>query len=198
MVPLIKTGNDLRRAKEEIESPTDYLLTSEEYKAIQLQINQLKKINESLMRINKERSNAERRLAPKKVRYGYLVLHSSERKVSGGWGRTGEEWQTDIETPFPAAISEKFVRYILDQDLFENSDMKILNSIGITRVKFMDQYYASSREEEKENVLYKYMLRANYKTNYWEVSIYHTKSIVGVPQELRPNIYIKREVIEET
>ena len=64
-----------------------------------------RELNANLLRITKERANAERGLKPKKEHNGYVVLTSVEKesryKDSYGHPRTITLWETAMETPIP-------------------------------------------------------------------------------------------------
>ena len=63
-----------------------------------------RELNANLLRITKERANAERGLKPKKEHNGYVVLTSVEKesryKDSYGHPQTITLWETAMETPY--------------------------------------------------------------------------------------------------
>ena len=77
---ITRLENIINKIKTEVETfkNEQTLLKSELEKKISLLENQNKILtsqNENLLRINRERSNAERKLYPKKLHNGYIVLH---------------------------------------------------------------------------------------------------------------------------
>ena len=61
-------------------------------------------LNENLLRIAKERANADRNLRPKKEHTGYVVIASTEKKHrykgSDGYCKLLMLWETVLETPY--------------------------------------------------------------------------------------------------
>lgn len=76
-----------------------------------------RELNANLLRITKERANAERGLKPKKEHNGYVVLTSVEKesryKDSYGHPRTITLWETAMETPYTVDFEAEQVRSLL-------------------------------------------------------------------------------------
>ena len=74
-------------------------------------------LNANLLRITKERANAERDLKPKKEHTGYVVLTSVEKesryKDSYGHPRTITLWETAMETPYTVDFEAEQVRGLI-------------------------------------------------------------------------------------
>jgi hypothetical protein len=96
-------------------------LLEEENAALKKQIKQLQQENEianenayairaGLLRIMKERSNADRNLRPKKERSGYIVIKSFEY---------GHGWRTVVQSYFPANMEYSAVKKLILEDFEE-------------------------------------------------------------------------------
>ena len=152
-------------------------------------------LNANLLRITKERANAERDLKPKKEHTGYVVLTSVEKesryKDSYGHPRTITLWETAMETPYTVDFEAEQVRSLL-QELFQKDEDERwpICRIGITGNypgKYADMIQDKKWREdyEKYNVMLERWLRANYRSGYWELIFQHTKPLSVVPPDMR-------------
>lgn len=147
--------------------------------------------NNNLIRIMRERANAKRGLTPKKTNPGYMVLSSEQydyrykpedaRNVA-----TVRIWRTVLQSPYDATIPIKQARDDIEQELHDEV-------LGQMRFRWMEQkeyavikYTDENGVEREGNNLFKWTYKANYKSGFWEVVLYHTKSII-VPEGLRPS-----------
>ena len=153
-------------------------------------------LNKNLLRIARERANADRKLRPKKTHTGYVVLTSSEKEYRYKTMRKETAvaglWETALQSPYSVDFTEEQARALTEELVqpTENGET-IVGRIGI------DTYYngsyedllheqrRSARKEESDNTMLKPKLRANYKTGYWEVIFLHTKPLGLVPVDMR-------------
>ena len=152
-------------------------------------------LNANLLRITKERANAERGLKPKKEHNGYVVLTSVEKesryKDSFGHSRTITLWETAMETPYTVDFEAEQVRSLLQELFQEDEDERWpICRIGITGNypgKYADMIQDKEWREdyEKYNVMLERWLRANYRRGYWELVFLHTKPLSVVPPDMR-------------
>ena len=154
-----------------------------------------RELNANLLRITKERANAERGLKPKKEHNGYVVLTSVEKesryKDSYGHPQTVTLWETAMETPYAVDFEAEQVRGLireLTQD--DENESCPIQKIGITGNypgKYTDMIQDKEwREKYKEhNVMLEQRLRANYRSGYWELVFLHTKPLSVVPPDMR-------------
>ena len=115
-------------------------------------------LNANLLRINRERANAERGLRPKKTRPGYIVLYSEEKDYPYRDGKRlikVKMWETTLQSPYPTGLAETAARRQLEEDLFSEENEWLSAAIGIT-------------------------------ARYLEVSLLHTKPLGDIPEELLP------------
>ena len=159
-------------------------------------IEYLDSLNKNLLRIARERANADRKLRPKKTHTGYVVLTSSEKEYRYKAMRKEAAvvmlWETTLQSPYSVDFTEEQARALTSELVQPNEhDETLVGRIGI------DTYYNGSyedllheqrrsiRQEESRNIMLKPRLRANYKTGYWEVIFLHTKPLGIVPAEMR-------------
>ena len=154
-----------------------------------------RELNANLLRITKERANAERGLKPKKEHNGYVVLTSVEKesryKDSYGHPRTITLWETAMETPYTVDFEAEQVRSLL-QELFQKDEDERwpICRIGITGNypgKYADMIQDKEWHEdyEEDNIMLERWLRANYRSGYWELVFLHTKPLAVVPPDMR-------------
>ena len=154
-----------------------------------------RELNANLLRITKERANAERGLKPKKEHNGYVVLTSVEKesryKDSYGHPRTITLWETAMETPYTVDFEAEQVRSLLQELFQEDEDERCpIQKIGITG-NYPGGYTAMvndkkwSEKYKEHNVMLERWLRANYRRGYWELVFLHTKPLAVVPPDMR-------------
>lgn len=159
-------------------------------------IEYLNGLNKNLLRIARERANADRKLRPKKTHTGYVVLTSSEKEYRYKTMRKETAvaglWETALQSPYSVDFTEEQARALTEELVQPNENGEtIVGRIGI------DTYYhgsyedllhdqrRSGRQAEDLNIMLKPKLRANYKTGYWEVIFLHTSPLGLVPGDMR-------------
>lgn len=151
-------------------------------------------LNANLLRISRERANADRGLRPKKVHTGYVVVTSSEKEIRYRGGRnkllTAKVWETVLQSPYSVDFTESQARQLIEEDLLTEKN-GLLADVGITLICHGNGYETLTEVENwKEikilhNALFSRQLRANYRVGYWEYIIQHTKPLGIVPIEMR-------------
>lgn len=154
-----------------------------------------KGLNENLLRIARERANAERKLKPKKEHSGYVVVVSSEKIYRYKDGRrlgSAKLWETVIQSPYSIEFPAKQVKKLIIQEFFPESGEWEAARLGIDRWysgDYGDLLNDQNVDEEfvKHNVaLMEYRsFRANYRAGYWEVVLVHTRPLGVVPKDMR-------------
>lgn len=161
----------------------------------QTEIAYQKGMNENLLRIARERANADRKLKPKKEHSGYVVVVSSEKIYRYKHGHrlgSAKLWETVIQSPYLIEFPAKQVKKLIIQEFFpENGEWKAAR-LGIDRWfsgDYGDLLNDQNVDEEfvKHNVaLMEYQsFRANYRAGYWEVILVHTRPLGVVPKDMR-------------
>ena len=149
-------------------------------------------LNSNLLRISRERANADRKLKPKREHTGYVVISSTERdhsyKDSYGKVKTVHIWETVLQSPYRIDFTEEQARRETE-DLFAGDEWMI-QKIGINGI-FLEGYADMLREPAADgwmdcNVVIGLKLRANYRSEYWEAILLHTKPLDVVPADMRP------------
>lgn len=151
-------------------------------------------LNANLLRISRERANADRGLRPKKVHTGYVVVMSSEKEIRYKTGRnkllTAKVWETVLQSPYSVDFTESQARQLIEEDLLARKN-GLLADVGITMICSGSSYENLIETENwKEikaahNTLFSRQLRANYRVGYWEYIIQHTKPLGIVPADMR-------------
>ena len=197
-----QSEKDVQDAKNRLQSQANSMVNrakedAEKYKKAwkdtESQLEEQKALNENLLRISRERANADRKLKPKKEHTGYVVVSSTERKARYRYGRADQEivvWETVLQSPYSVDFPEEQARRLMD-DLFQKdeNDAWLIRRIGING-RYFDGLQALKDEGEdwdEYNVAYERNIRANYKAGYWEIILKHTKPLGIVPREMRAN-----------
>lgn len=152
-------------------------------------------LNENLLRISRERANADRRLRPKKEHTGYVVVSSAEKEISYkdyyGKNKKAMLWETVLQSPYSVDFTEEQARHQM-QELFNRGENGrwLISQIGINAST--DGGYAHLISDPKtraelavRNFLLDKRLRANYRAGYWEIIFLHTKPLSVVPKNMR-------------
>ena len=152
-------------------------------------------LNANLLRIARERANADRKLKPKKEHTGYVVVSSMEKehryKDGNGRWRAVMLWETVLETPYAVDFCVEEVRHLI-QELFQDDEDGNwpIEKIGITGdypKGYANMIYDKDWREEYRNynVMLERRLKANYRTGFWEMIFLHTKPLAAVPLDMR-------------
>ena len=153
-------------------------------------------LNANLLRISKERANADRKLKPKKEHTGYVVVFSEEIDHQYKDGNRHVKrvllWKTVIQSPYVVDFPEAQVRkQILEELLQEDEDgHRLIGRLGISGIynKGYGSMIEDSRwcaEPDKYNLMIKPKFKANFRDGYWEVICLHTKPLDVVPKDMR-------------
>lgn len=153
-------------------------------------------LNANLLRISKERANADRKLKPKKGHTGYVVVISEETDHQYKDGNRHVKrvllWKTVIQSPYVVDFPEEQVReQILEELLRKNEDgYQLIDRLGINGI--YNKGYGSMIEDrrwcaepDKYNIMLKPKFRVNFRSGYWEVICLHTKPLDVVPKDMR-------------
>ena len=153
-------------------------------------------LNANLLRISRERANADRKLKPKKEHTGYVVVVSEETDHQYKDGNRHVKrvllWKTVIQSPYVVDFPEEQVReQILEELLRKDEDgCRLIDRLGINGI--YNKGYGSMIEDrrwcaepDKYNIMLKPKFRVNFRSGYWEVICLHTKPLDVVPKDMR-------------
>lgn len=187
-----EAAHEADRAAQRTQAQIDDLLQQVERKTAE--IADQRALNANLLRISRERANADRGLRPKKVHTGYVVVTSSEKEIRYRGGRnkllTAKVWETVLQSPYSVDFTESQARQLIEENLLTEKN-GLLADVGITLICHGNGYETLTEVENwKEikilhNALFSRQLRANYRVGYWEYIIQHTKPLGIVPIEMR-------------
>lgn len=155
-------------------------------------------LNANLLRIAKERANADRKLRPKKEHTGYGVVTFREKeyryKVGNRHWRETKLWETVIQSPYTIDLPEELARKQIMDDLLGPGEYLdgLVCRIGINTFypgSYENFEYDQEQREkpEDQNVMLEPHLQANGRYGYWEVVFFHTKPLSTIPKEMRIN-----------
>ena len=187
-----EAAHEADRAAQRAQAQIDDLIQQVERKTAE--IADQRALNANLLRISRERANADRGLRPKKVHTGYVVVTSSEKEIRYRGGRnkllTAKVWETVLQSPYSVDFTESQARQLIEENLLTEKN-GLLADVGITLICHGNGYETLTEVENwKEikilhNALFSRQLRANYRVGYWEYIIQHTKPLGIGPIELR-------------
>lgn len=152
-------------------------------------------LNKNLLRIAKERANADRKLKPKKEHTGYVVAASEEKEYryrDGKKWKKAKLWETVLQSYYSVDFTEEEARTQIERDLFPNGETWLIGEIGISgryggRYESLIEDTSVSEDFLKRNILLagQQRLRANFRSGYWELVFMHTKALSIVPPDMR-------------
>lgn len=152
-------------------------------------------LNANLLRISKERANADRKLKPKKERTGYVVVSSEEREYRYRDGKKWKKvklWETVLQSPYTVDFTEEQARVQITRELFPKGEYWPITKIGIT-ARYGGTYEGMLADNSVSDdflqcnvlVAQQQRLRANFRAGYWELVLMHTRPLGIVPPEMR-------------
>ncbi len=172
---------------------------SENIARIQGEVERQKELNQNLLRICRERSNASRGLQPKKRHNGYMFVSKisqikvvKERTKKDG-NVYGTAWTATLESPYDVTIPLGQIKDRINSDLFDINglfdQMNILFFViedeeGEKRIwtgEYID-VTEKMKEENKRNILYDIKFIGNPKSKLWEVKFFTTSEIEPLPE----------------
>ena len=174
-----EAAHEADRAAQRVQAQIDDLLQQVERKTAE--IADQRALNANLLRISRERANADRGM-------------SSEKEIRYKTGRnkllTAKVWETVLQSPYSVDFTESQARQLIEEDLLARKN-GLLADVGITMICSGSSYENLIETENwKEikaahNTLFSRQLRANYRVGYWEYIIQHTKPLGIVPADMR-------------
>lgn len=187
----------------------------EQLEKVKAELRNEKSLNVNLLRIMRERANQARGIRPKKNHDGYIVLGSRQwtekyteevwdseehaekygngeyrsHAIKQGYLRLEKKmvntWRSIIQTPYSASLPVEPVRARVKKEIGKvSADIGVEYHIDETN-KDNCYNWQIPDYEECANMLYRAQYSANYKTGFWELTIYTTKSL-RVPENRCP------------
>ena len=137
----------------------------------------------NMLRMSKERANADRNLRPKKWHTGYPVIRSTQKKI-----KNEIVWETLVQTHYHFDLAAEAADEEIQRDLF--TEKGLIYNLGIT-----DRYegpYESMKTEmrrkgkkvEELNVVFSCRLERDFQGKYWKVWIMHTRPLGEIPDDM--------------
>lgn len=174
-------------ATQKIEQLQQQLETEQKAKIYQIWLNR------RLLKISRERANADRKIKPKKERSGYVVLSSRQKKYKYKENRHDMAevylWETVIQTPYVVSFTAEQAM-TETQELFARDEQGhwLIGRLGIAGEyggKYEDMLDDPRCTTWKDyNIIVEKIFNANVKAGYWEIIITHTKPLDNIGTEL--------------
>lgn len=188
----IEFDRRLRESAQKMKEMRDQVFAAEE------EVTRQQDLNDNLLRISKERANAQRGLQPKRKHNGYRYAGKiMQVKILDSRGRGSKyvyAWSVVLETPYDCEISAEAIRDKIELD-FTRVD-GILPMLGIAYFR-EDQIngrgsvdghniwrgsYSTAVSKNPGNVLFDYRYQANPVSGLWEVQIMTSEQIPVIPE----------------
>lgn len=157
------------------------------------QAKQFKNMNTNLIRIAKERANAQRKITPKKSHIGYILLNIDEITITHKDESKRQTeftplpcWKIRFQTPYDISLEYKAVKNLIYDDMIEKFGAKI----GIKSVESNNTIEKLKSNDiiklwhETDNFIFKSTYKANAIKGFWEVE-YLTRFAIKVLPEMR-------------
>lgn len=155
-------------------------------------INHLENINSNLIRVAKERANAQRKLQPKKQHCGYLLQQVEEAVFihkDTDSGRTKISnfpcWRVRFQTPYNISFDLQAVKDLIEKD-FIYILSNIINIQGWYRngqLEGLKSDVVARAFESKDNFYFKKTFKINAVRGFWEIE-YWTKDAINYSDEI--------------
>lgn len=199
-----KAKKDMEKYRRDCDEHSDAVITSqvsavkkaarEKIAATETELKKQSGLNESLLRIMKERANATRGMQPKKVKSGYRFIGKimQTKTISGHDKQTGaiytDAWMTTLETPYDSGIpfdqieGRIFADLMKENGILEKMHVDFWTFKGESNRLWKGTYIEAVKDIKKsECYLFDYKFMANPKSGFWEIQITTTGSIFMNP-----------------
>lgn len=109
------------------------------------------------------------------IRYTYLKVVT----------KTSDVWKSVVQTPYDSSIPISQVKGVVEDEI--GSVLESVNVDGRLKPEYNGTYYNFGANEDgyERNGMYRWKFNANYRSGFWEMEIYTTKSLL-VPEYRRP------------
>ena len=153
-----------------------------------------KGLNVNLLRISRERANADRKLKNKKEHSGYVVISSIEKdqviSLKNHKRLTVPIWETVLQTPYSIEFTLDQVQRQTREDLLT---MALFLNLGIDayvesyeEMLIGDKQPGYKKKFCDQNTVFEIKHKANYRAGFWELVLHHLKPLGQVPPGMRP------------
>ena len=190
----IKRDANYRIQQAETEAQKSISSLKQELSAEQAESEYQRQLNVNLLRISKERANADRKLRPKKEHSGYVVVSSIEKEYRYRDHYRGTQtvtlWETTVQSPYSVDFTEEQAReQMKEMARSDENGESLMRKIGIEYC-YGDAYEKMLKDQgwknhEGYNIMLDSRMKANFRTGYWETIFLHTLPLDVVPKDMR-------------
>lgn len=155
----------------------------DELASVHQEVDYEKGLNKNFRRIFKEKSNAARKIKPKKEHTGYVILSTTEKERYSYANQKGIAvtfWETVLQTPYTSELTvEQVKKETLELTNKQSDGTMMIKRIGVGGLygKGLDTMMKLPESEKNqlrnENVILSRLFKFNARSRYWEVSITH-------------------------
>lgn len=198
---IILTREKFARNKNDNEFKTEIGSLKAQLFMIESKNEELKSQNESLIRVNRQRANKERKLRPRKSHSGYFLVYSNpvERifKIHGSNKRI-QIFETVFMTPYVVTIPFKEADSLIEKDLNKRGDdnQTILKALGCELyypecdyTKIIDDKIPEIQKEYYEQLVKEYKDKGDGWCGYTKQDEFRKES-----HEYNPNIFFNKKL----
>lgn len=169
-----ETAKQLSRQKDELEQSVASI--KEDLAKAKDDLAHAESLNINLKRICRERANQARGLG--KNEDGYLVLIAQEWREKAQNGQLIRGYKSTIQSPLDAGMDAATAKRQIFEDLING----VLADLGCP---YYEQVNGRPKEPIEEMSMYRWIYTADYRSNFWSVTIY-TSGPLEVPPHRRP------------
>jgi hypothetical protein len=180
---LVRNYNELSKDNENIKKENKF--QSEELELYKEKCTKLQRENETLIRIHREKSNAQRELIPKKAHNGYLFLSGKKTKFKFFEGFKDKEcYLYKFQTPYDICLSYNFVLESVFKDLKERilKDLKIQKGKCVSTMDYFKNIKLNDLKElwenQDESIIFNLKLIQNGLKGFWELELNSRDEII--------------------
>lgn len=183
--------NKVNLKMKEVETNTEQKLKAVENRleSYKLEINRLNNLNNNLLRVMKERANADRNIRPKKKRNGYLILNSVQYTYNFYFENRKKRylvnlpcWRVTIQSYYECSLPFLTIKKEIEKDLTYFSPKLGINNVYNLENVSEEKLYEYWNTEE--NFIFKATYKQNVRSNFWEVE-YLTRASIQIPEDMR-------------
>ena len=168
------TIKELSRQKGALEQ--DAASYKEEIESLEGDLSHAEALNTNLKRICRERANQARGLP--RAADGYIVLMSREWREKAQDGSLIKGYKTTIQTPLNASTDDAVAK----KEIYDTLMNGVLADLGIS---YCEPVNGRMKSAVDVLTVYRRTYAANYKTGFWEVTVY-TNGAISVPENRTP------------
>lgn len=169
-------------------------MENDRVKELEAEVEHLQHLNDDLKRINRERSNADRKLVPKRTHTGYVFLRETEMSWKHKSGTILQGYRETFQTPYTYLHTRDQVKDLAAEEMpafLEKCGMPDCRFIMGDLDKLQDLVFDPAGKWAARSNAAKVEATLNGKDLYWEISFFASKPIQVIPEIMNEKLYEK-------